>query len=1066
MRSGQAYFEYLRLYDRFGRVLWLIEPGSDTGLYDAKNFPLLRHPSLQVADAQRLPELASINSVIQLPPRVLQHARLSFDLVDAGDEGKIYGHDAGANPIGGWVLPNHLDNSLSLYTGTGEALGEFRLFVQDDGSKLGSWTPPAHGAIATLDDVAAAAPLVHAMISAPQLASQAGFEAFLAVIDSTLWTVDPLGGRDDQNLSVLIGRPLALVRTRLQLCLQGPPVRASDWPNTTLDFTDIPSPEFVDFQLGVRLGDQATRHDGVIGYYTGTDYSAFNSVVAPDASAQQSYVRQIGPIGTTQAPNFLSLSFAADDQQYVSVLVDPRASIHAITGLLPIKQIDVPAGLIEGALARMEVGFAMGPILTNIKATPTQAGTVPTLPTAITLPTPVEQAGTWSWYERDVGGQGSTGYYLIRATPTAALETLPMTLREGVLQLSIDLRGGLDAPRGPTELLITDEALTPGQEPMAPNLILDYQISTLPSQLQISTITATTQGRIDISVASTGAQKYCSQMRIAIPIGTDAASFSEATPSAAISTANWSITSTEIHTGRELGLDSDSNYATFTFNARDPSVYALTYNLVFSFSAAVNQVAGAFDIIVLELSGTDPNSLSPKQGSLSLTKLTPFFFLQNFVATAPSTPLIPALEFTRGSAIRLAWESNGTWFQLFAKGSTTPIYAGSQTSFTITAGPTTDTTYFLQASMTSDPSGDAAGFEPIYLFDALTVTITNPDLTPNSVNVAETLQVAGQTTLSGPTSMSGKVAVTGPLAVSGDATLATTALGDTTATTLTVNGDFSAPVNANLGPIVGSAGTLSNAFSTGSSTNAVMILTNTVPFNAWQNNAASGMLINVASASDPAIRTNGTILSKSGAAVMTEVATSQGSRMATSPLVLGAELHLSGSGALIGGRARVDLGEAADLMVSTASYVVIITPTGACKGMFVANKRSRGFEVEELDGGRSDAGFDWLVIAPKRHTLEKDVVHPLAPVSNPRLREISAVTRSPTGAIVSVHNPGAEWSPRSVADVIDDIESGRHVYQTTPGAGPIHVVKRGSSKYLRSGADDNPDNNLDKLPEA
>ena len=1071
LRSGQAFFEYLRLYDKFGRVLWLIEPGSDTGLFDAKNFPLLRDPSLQVANAQRLPEYSSINAVIALPPRVLQHARLDFDLVDAGDESKVYGQDAQANPIGGWVLPNHLDHALLLYTGAGEALGEFALFVQVDGSKLGSWTPPANSTITTLSDVAAAAPLVHAMITAPELASQAGFDAFLGVIDSTLWTVDPLGSRDDQNLSVLIGRPLALVRSRLQLRLQGPALRASDWPNTTLDFTNIPDPELINFEFALRLGDQATRHDGVIGYFTGSDYSTFNSVVAPDPALAQSYVTPIGPLGSTDAPNFIHLTFAADSQELVSILVDPRASMHAITGLLPIKQVEVPAGLIEDALAQLAVSFAMGPILTNIKATPTQAGVVATEPTAITLPSPVEQGGTWTWYERAPTGTGWDGYDLIRANASAVLEDLPMTLREGVLQLSIDLRGDLGDGGGKPENLsfsaVMGEApLELGQDLMASPLILDYRISTFPSQLQISTAQTSTQGRVDINVSSSGAQKFCSQMRIAIPVGADAASFSVGTPSAAISTSNWSVTTTELRPGTDFGLDASTNYATFTFDARDPSVYELNYNLVFSFTAAINQAAGPFDIIVQETSGTSASSLSPKQGSFTLEKLTPFFFLQNFVATTPSTPLVPALEFTKDSSIQLAWESNGSWFQLFAKGSTTPIYAGTQTSFTVTGGAATDTTYFLQASMTSDPSGDVGGFEPIYLFDALTITITNPDLTPNSVAIAQTLQVAGATTLSGATTLAGSASVTGPLGVSGDATLATTSLGDTTAATLTVNGDFSAAVNATLGPITNDGGTFSNFFQTASGTNAVLILTNTVPFAAPQNNAASGIVINVATAQDPAIRTNGVIVSQAGAAMMTELATRQGARTVTSPLVLGAELHLSGHGTLRGGKAKVTFADAADMIVSTAPYVAIVTPTGACKGMFVSHKQAEGFEVQELAGGNSDAGFDWIVIAPKRHALDKDVPHPLMPASDPKLRWIRAVSRSPTGAIVRVHDPGAAWSPRAVADVIDDIESGRHVYQTTPGAGAVHVIKSGATKYLRSGADNNPDNNLDRLPEA
>ena len=86
---------------------------------------------------------------------------------------------------------------------------------------------------------------------------------------------------------------------------------------------------------------------------------------------------------------------------------------------------------------------------------------------------------------------------------------------------------------------------------MVTNLILDYQISTFPSQLQISTTQSNTQGRIDISVSSGSTPKYCSQMLVAIPVGTDATTFSEGTPSATVSTANWSVASTEIKRGSD-----------------------------------------------------------------------------------------------------------------------------------------------------------------------------------------------------------------------------------------------------------------------------------------------------------------------------------------------------------------------------------------------------------------------------------------------------------------------------------------------------------------------------------
>ena len=62
------------------------------------------------------------DSFIQIPPSLLQPARLSFDLVSAVDDAVKFGPAAPtADPICGWVMPNHLDASLLAYDARGVA---------------------------------------------------------------------------------------------------------------------------------------------------------------------------------------------------------------------------------------------------------------------------------------------------------------------------------------------------------------------------------------------------------------------------------------------------------------------------------------------------------------------------------------------------------------------------------------------------------------------------------------------------------------------------------------------------------------------------------------------------------------------------------------------------------------------------------------------------------------------------------------------------------------------------------------------------------------------------------
>lgn len=433
---GGFHFTDLRLYDAFGRTLDIMESGPSSGVLDETNFPLQLDPHLtpdQVIDP-------AIASVIQLPPRLLQHARLDIRLLDAHDDQKVYGHDADATPISGWILPNHLDRSILLFAPDGTALGDYRITAQTDGTRTGTWAPPPHTAL-TLHDVQTAAPRLHAMITSQSLAAEAAFHAFLDVIDATLWTTDPLGNRADTHLSILVGRPLALLRTRLRFQLDGDPATDPGWATT---FTPTP-PDTLTQQFAIRLGDQATHQDGVIGYFTGTDYAAFNSTATPPTTPAQSYVQVIGPVGTASPQgNYLRLAPQPGTYLDVTVLADPRAALHATTGILPVTRYDIPQQPVEAALAAMEITFRTGPLLTSLQPSPAQGTTTPTHPQAITHPTPAEQNGVWSWWEPATTGTW-TGYDLTK--PATAPTGTPSTLREGVLQLTTSLN---TTPRTPT----------------------------------------------------------------------------------------------------------------------------------------------------------------------------------------------------------------------------------------------------------------------------------------------------------------------------------------------------------------------------------------------------------------------------------------------------------------------------------------------------------------------------------------------------------------------------------------------------------------------------------------
>ncbi|HEY0172603.1 MAG TPA: tail fiber domain-containing protein [Pyrinomonadaceae bacterium] len=271
--------------------------------------------------------------------------------------------------------------------------------------------------------------------------------------------------------------------------------------------------------------------------------------------------------------------------------------------------------------------------------------------------------------------------------------------------------------------------------------LLDYRPSTYPTPIQ--TGSAQTPARAVLNTAAlpgAGQKVYCNQIVISVPVGSDAADLFQQTPTTSVNTDKWSVTSTLLKTGREVGIEDEGDYATFIFECRDASDYLIDYSLVFGISGAVSPVPSPCVVQIMENSGTtkDPSTFTSKTCSYTLTTSTPIFYLTNFVATAAGSPTVPATEFADGADINFAWESSGTFYQLFEKNQPKPVYAGTQTAFTLKGGVKTDTTFVLVAMVSGDPGGDKpqSGYQPIYIYDALTVTVSNPALAPSALNVS------------------------------------------------------------------------------------------------------------------------------------------------------------------------------------------------------------------------------------------------------------------------------------------------------------------------------------------
>ncbi|HET7121657.1 MAG TPA: IPT/TIG domain-containing protein [Solirubrobacterales bacterium] len=359
---------------------------------------------------------------VEVPPALPQPARLAFDQLAASDDNVVVGPLAPeADPVCGWVLPNHLDSSLMAYLPTGEPLGELSYGVGAAG-RAAIWTAAPGALYSELSEVEAHVPHLGKMLGALAAQGEEAFAAFLAAVDESLWMSAPASRAFDGGLGTLIGCPLALVRARVQFELLGAPRRDPSWQYTFQQPTPNP---LAASALAVELGGRAWLDDGLVGYFEGDEYEKLY-VVAQARAAASKYLQTIGEPG-----NHLALAADGSAPALLSLLLDPRAPVHAATPALPGVSLSLPARRVEAALGALEVTFRVNGGLTGSE-TPAPGGTPG--PPVIQLPLPATNAGEWSWQEQDAGGWAS--YETAAPSSGAPLGDVPPVLRRGLLTLS------------------------------------------------------------------------------------------------------------------------------------------------------------------------------------------------------------------------------------------------------------------------------------------------------------------------------------------------------------------------------------------------------------------------------------------------------------------------------------------------------------------------------------------------------------------------------------------------------------------------------------------------------
>lgn len=447
--AGCVRLSRARLLDAFGRTLDL--------------------PLSAVATPTRS-SLAARPGALCLPPRLLRPARWQFRLVDAatlpGNEGVEARVDQiepalQVSPVAGFLMPDHLDESLEVFAADGSPLGELlheaasggvmweiaagREGPADASPRYGLESIPAQkalgdfaiGLIAADADARQGAPLA----DGPQ--HESALSALLRAIDTTLWTVDSFASLGSEHVAGLVGRPLAVVRAQLRLELRPPqdidlsdPLRAAEWAQAERDAARYAFP--------VRIGELTRSDDGVLGFFVDDDYSHFRLVdkviaaTAADAGRSRGQLGVFALSGNPPAASAIDHPYIAgtDDADTLqlhlgqtvtlTLLMHPAGKATLTSGVLPRKAV---------ALARDWVGPGLAAIAPSLRTGPVLVETDLADKGQVRLPKVSVFGKDQNFLWRDTPASWRHDA-ILAATQTALLPDTPAELREGWIRVA------------------------------------------------------------------------------------------------------------------------------------------------------------------------------------------------------------------------------------------------------------------------------------------------------------------------------------------------------------------------------------------------------------------------------------------------------------------------------------------------------------------------------------------------------------------------------------------------------------------------------------------------------
>lgn len=435
--GGSLTIAEMRVVDAFGRTLTL-DPRSSvtTSVLETTTRgqitirPRLQHAARWVVRFVGAPDPSSADPA----------ARASACVDQVTPEAMI-------NPVAGFLLPDHIDESLEVFATDGSPIGELS---HDPITGAVMWeaapgrpVPPDAGPFTDLSASQAPIADVAAGVLTADVAargqssppSTTSLSAMLRAIDTTLWTVDTYSAIGSPSIAGLVGRPIAVVRATIMLDAPSDTAEVSVTGSGGVTARQAVFDALTGIQFPFRLGAMERSDDAVLGFYLNDDYSKLHLVdkvvasQAPPSGRMQGALGQLGDeIDLTATPIDHPYILAEDEVRVrpgqeiaVTILMLPAGKLHLTSGILPRKALQLADDWVTPGLNAISPSVRVGPVLVD--------------PAEIRLPL-ISAMGPRQRFTRRTGPLTWRDDPIVASTQAAYLPRTPHEAQEGWIRVN------------------------------------------------------------------------------------------------------------------------------------------------------------------------------------------------------------------------------------------------------------------------------------------------------------------------------------------------------------------------------------------------------------------------------------------------------------------------------------------------------------------------------------------------------------------------------------------------------------------------------------------------------